>query len=94
MPSSGWTAVYLPIQLLNGYVLAASEFWQLGIKLLETSRCRFFVCVCAQKFSASWGECQGGHVPHRPVGIRSAVSEAPGLSSGAAELSRRSGGGE
>lgn len=48
MPSSGWTAVYLPIQLLNGYVLAASEFWQLGIKLLETSRCRF-LCVCVHR---------------------------------------------
>ena len=49
------TTIYLSIYLLKD-ILVASTFWQLWIKLLPTSMCRFF---CGHKFSTPLGKWQG-----------------------------------
>ena len=52
---SGCITVYLSIQPLKD-ILVASKFWQLWIKLIETSMCRF---LCGHKYSAPLGKYRG-----------------------------------
>ena len=47
IPLYGYTTVYVFIHLLKD-ILVASKFWQLWVKLLETSVCRL---LCGHKFS-------------------------------------------
>ena len=54
IPLSGCTTFYLPIHLLKE-VLFTSSSWQLWIKLLQTSLCRF---LYGHEFPAPLGNCE------------------------------------
>lgn len=58
IPPSGCTTINLFIHLLRG-ILFAFKFWQLWIKLLQTS---VSMLLCGQMISAPLGRFQGAHL--------------------------------
>ena len=75
--SFGCTTVYISIQLLKD-IMVAVKFWQLCIKLLYTSRCRF---LCIHTFSTLLGKYQGARLLHPMVQVCLVLEETAKLSS-------------
>lgn len=66
------------ITLLKG-IFIASNYWQLGIRLLQIFKCNFLVClfcsllVHGRKFSTYLGKYRGARLLDCVVGVHSAL---------------------